>query len=226
MTPPKLPRPITWKRYGPHAVLFQFADQPSADAYQYSRAIAEVMEHSQSAHVAEFIPSLTTALIEFVTDDNTLLEETARELAAQFETARHKELPPAPIIEVPIRYDGPDLARVASLNQLEIDEVELLHADTIYQVCALGFSPGFPYLVGLNPRLHTPRLDMPRPRIVPGSVGIGGQHTGIYTVESPGGWNIIGHTTRCIFNPTLASSDHPETAFALKPGDQLIFVPE
>ena len=86
----------------------------------------------------------------------------------------------------------------------------------------LGFAPGFPYLGGLNPRLHTPRLAAPRARVPAGAVAIGGEHTGIYSVESPGGWNIIGHTSVKLFDPTRKN----EAMFRLRPGDRVKFVRE
>ena len=90
----------------------------------------------------------------------------------------------------------------------------------------LGFSPGFPYMGDLDPRLHTPRLASPRTKVRPGSVAIGGEHTGIYTVESAGGWNIIGHTSVKIFDPTRAAADGRDKAmFFLSPGDRVKFVP-
>jgi KipI family sensor histidine kinase inhibitor len=90
----------------------------------------------------------------------------------------------------------------------------------------LGFSPGFPYLGDLDPRLHTPRLASPRAKVRAGSVAIGGEHTGIYTVESPGGWNIIGHTPLKIFDPARGASERNERAmFFLKHGDRVKFVP-
>jgi KipI family sensor histidine kinase inhibitor len=89
----------------------------------------------------------------------------------------------------------------------------------------LGFSPGFPYLGELDPRLHTPRLASPRVNVRAGSVAIGGGHTGIYTVDSPGGWNIIGHTPLKIFDPVRGEPNGPDDAmFWLKPGDRVKFV--
>src|SRR5439155_10910719 len=93
------------------------------------------------------------------------------------------------------------------------------HAAVIYKVCMLGFSPGSPYLGDLDARLHTPRLATPRTRVPAGSVAIGGQHTGIYPSETPGGWNIVGHPPIKLFNPA-------EMSFLLNAGDQIRFVPQ
>jgi KipI family sensor histidine kinase inhibitor len=103
-------------------------------------------------------------------------------------------------------------------------EVGELHSATLYKVYLLGFAPGFPYLGDLDPRLHTPRLAAPRPRVAAGSVAIGGEHTGIYSVDSPGGWNIIGRTTARLFDPARTGEDEREM-FLLRPGDRVKFVP-
>jgi KipI family sensor histidine kinase inhibitor len=89
----------------------------------------------------------------------------------------------------------------------------------------LGFSPGFPYLGDLHHKLYTPRLVSPRARVPAGSVAVGGRHTGIYTVESPGGWNLIGRTQVPVFNANSRTTGAEEDAFLLKPGDQVKFVP-
>jgi KipI family sensor histidine kinase inhibitor len=93
------------------------------------------------------------------------------------------------------------------------------HAAPVYRVHFLGFTPGFPYLGGLDPRLATPRLDSPRARIPAGSVAIGGVQTGVYPVESPGGWRIVGRTPLRLFDPRWPAP------FLLAPGDGLRFVP-
>ena len=85
---------------------------------------------------------------------------------------------------------------------MSADAVCKLHCAPVYTVYMLGFSPGFPYLGVLDPRLHTPRRASPRSKVLAGSVAIGGEHTGIYTVDSPGGWNILGHTPVKIFDPS------------------------
>ena len=101
------------------------------------------------------------------------------------------------IVELPVCYGGeygPDLAFVAEHAGMTEDEVIRLHSGRDYRIYMLGFLPGFPYLGGLDSRLHTPRLDNPRTRIPAGSVGIGGAQTGVYPMESPGGWRLIGRT--------------------------------
>ncbi len=129
--------------------------------------------------------------------------------------------------EVPVVYEGPDLAEVAEATGLTIDEVIHLHSDPEYQVRMMGFSPGFPYLDGLNPRLHLPRRGSPRKRIEPGTVAIGGPHAGIYSIASPGGWHLLGRTELRLFKPEHAVGSTVDAAqvFCFRPGDRLRFVP-
>src|SRR5208337_503765 len=126
------------------------------------------------------------------------------------------------VVTIPVCYDvefGPDLAEVARHAGLSAEEVIRLHSSPTYLVYFLGFSPGFVYLGGLPEILHTPRLATPRPSIAGGSVGIAGSQTGIYPVDSPGGWKLIGRTPLRMFDPEAT----PPTR--LQPGDRMKFVP-
>ncbi len=96
---------------------------------------------------------------------------------------------------ISVRYDGPDLERVAGLVGLSSDEVIAAHTTTTVRVGFAGFAPGFAYLVDGDPRLEVPRLDVPRPRVPAGSVALASTYSGIYPRESAGGWLIIGHTS-------------------------------
>ena len=133
------------------------------------------------------------------------------------------DAPPAPRqIAIPVCYGGsfgPDLAEVASRCGLSEREVIARHAAVEYPVYMLGFAPGFPYLGGLDPAIATPRRATPRARVPAGSVGIAGLQTGIYPLELPGGWQIIGRTPCRLFRPDQ------EPPCLLGPGDRLRFVP-
>jgi len=147
-------------------------------------------------------------------------------LLHRLEQSSAQQLPPAKLHELPVIYDGTDLERVAKLHELTIPEVVQLHSEPIYKVYFLGFAPGFPYLGDLNSRLHTPRLPSQRPRVAAGSVAIGGEHTGIYSAETPGGWNVIGHVAACLFDVSPQEATAEDSAvFLLKPGDRVKFVP-
>lgn len=125
-------------------------------------------------------------------------------------------------IEVPVCYEpefAPDLEELASKNHLTVEEAIHLHTSKVYDVMFIGFSPGFPFLSGLDERLHFPRKTMPRLKVHQGSVGIAGNQTGIYSLNSPGGWQIIGRTPVKLFNIT---KDKP-TLFTA--GDQVKFYP-
>ena len=125
------------------------------------------------------------------------------------------------IVEIPTVYGGeygPDLEFVARHSGLSRDEVVRLHSEPLYHVYLLGFIAGFPYLGDLAERLAVPRLSTPRLKVKAGSVGIGGRQTGIYPIESPGGWRIIGRTPLRLFDP---SSEAPT---AILPGDKVRFV--
>lgn len=165
--------------------------------------------------VVELVPAYRTVLI--VADPGQA--EALDDLAARLPGL---ELPPAEAVagetvEVPVRYDGEDLPEVAGLTGLEPEEVVRRHTAPEYTVAFLGFSPGFPYLVGLDPALEVPRRDTPRTSIPAGSVGLAGNQTGIYPTATPGGWQLIGRTEVTLFDP---ARDPPAL---LAPGTRLRF---
>jgi inhibitor of KinA len=129
---------------------------------------------------------------------------------------------PQRVVRLPVCYGGslgPDLDEVAALTGRTAEAVVALHAAPIYRVHLIGFTPGFPYLGGLDPALNVPRLEVPRSRIPAGSVAIGGGQTGVYPVESPGGWRLVGRTPLRLFDPRRPRP------FLLAAGDGLRFVP-
>lgn len=126
-------------------------------------------------------------------------------------------------IEVPVRYggeDGPDLEAVASYHRIRAREVVRIHASRDYTVFMMGFTPGFAYMGRLDDAIATPRLGTPRTRVAAGSVGIAGAQTGVYPIDSPGGWRLIGRTSLRLFD---LASDSP---FLFSPGDTARFVIE
>jgi KipI family sensor histidine kinase inhibitor len=165
--------------------------------------------------VTELVPGYRTVLIVADPERAGVLDELAARLPGL-------ELPPAgavagETVEVPVTYDGQDLPEVASLTGLAAEEVVRRHTAPEYTVAFLGFSPGFPYLVGLDPVLEVPRRDTPRTSIPAGSVGLAGNQTGIYPTASPGGWQLIGRTDVTLFDP---GRDPPAL---LAPGARLRF---
>lgn len=124
-------------------------------------------------------------------------------------------------VEIPTHYGGecgPDLAFVAQHNHITEDEVIRLHTRAEYRVYFVGFLPGFAYLGTLPESIAAPRMEAPRARVPAGSVGIAGRQTGIYPLESPGGWRIIGRTDLTLFDP------HRNPPTLLRPGDRVRFV--
>src|SRR3989454_4412027 len=216
---------MNWVSYGPNALLFRFAEQVGEKALSRQRGIVTDLERHPPAGLVEFVPAYTTMLLVF--DPKIVPEPThaAEELLKRFESAGRARLQGTTVKEIPIRYDGEDLEAIAKGPAMTVEKVCALHCAPVYKVYMLGFSPGFPYLGDLDPRLHTPRLASPRVNVRAGSVAIGGEHTGIYTVDSPGGWNIIGHTPLKIFDPARGEPNGPDEAmFWLKPGDRVKFV--
>ena len=165
--------------------------------------------------VVELVPGYRTLLVVAGPGSAGALDELAAGLP-------ELELPPAgevagEPVEIPVSYDGEDLPEVASLTGLDAEEVVRRHTAPEYTVAFLGFSPGFPYLVGLDPALEVPRRDTPRTSIPAGSVGLAGGQTGIYPTASPGGWQLIGRTEVALFDP---EGDPPAL---LAPGSRLRF---
>jgi KipI family sensor histidine kinase inhibitor len=165
--------------------------------------------------VVELVPGYRTLLVVAAPEEAEALDELAATLPGL-------ELPPAEAVagepvEIPVTYDGEDLPEVASRTGLEVGEIVRRHTTPTYTVAFLGFSPGFPYLVGLDPALEVPRRDTPRTSIPAGSVGLAGGQTGIYPTASPGGWQLIGRTETTLFDP---DRDPPAL---LGPGSRLRF---
>ena len=165
--------------------------------------------------VVELVPGYRTLLLVAEQGRAEVLDELAADLP-------ELELPDADAVagepvEIPVRYDGEDLPEVARLTGLDAEEVVRRHTAPEYTVAFLGFSPGFPYLVGLDPALEVPRRDTPRTSIPAGSVGLAGGQTGIYPTASPGGWQLIGRTEVTLFDPDR----HPPAL--LGPGSRLRF---
>ena len=128
--------------------------------------------------------------------------------------------PSSRLVEIAVRYDGPDLANVAAATGLSEAEVISRHSAPEYRVGLLGFVPGFAYLGPIDPALVLPRRSSPRARVPAGSVAIAGAQTGIYPAETPGGWHLIGHTAVTLFDPARA----PPALLAV--GDRVRFLVE
>ena len=205
---------------GDRMVLVEFPEEISQEVNSQVHEMAAVVETTRIPGVVEWVPAYRTLGIVYnpmETSFRSLIEslEQIEGLGGQAQAGRSRR------IEIPVSYGGemgPDLDFVAQHNQLTTDEVIRLHTASEYLVYLLGFTPGFPYLGGMAPEIAAPRLEEPRSHVPAGSVAIGGSQTGIYPIESPGGWRIIGRTPLKLFD---LSRNSP---FLLKAGDSVRFL--
>lgn len=171
----------------------------------------------QDSGMVDVVPAYCEVALHFDPSRADLAQLKARseavlaEIAVRAAPEENGARPGTPLHRLPVVYDGEDLSRVADRAALDVREVIDRHTRAEYTVAMIGFRPHFPYLIGMDPGLATPRLAEPRTRVAPGSVGIAGAQTGVYPVESPGGWNIIGRTDPGLLEP-------------IKPGDRVLFV--
>ena len=203
-----------------HSVLVTFGDTISA---KHHARVVRLFQFLQS-HAPSFVRNLHPAYSSLLVDFDPALA-THREVEALLEegmgSAAGQEPAPGREVTIPVCYESelaPDLDDVARHADLAPGDVVRIHAEACYQVYFIGFSPGFPYLGGMPPRIATPRLATPRTKVPAGSVAIGGSQTGIYPLESPGGWRIIGRTPLRLF---VASRNPPSL---LQTGDAVRFV--
>src|SRR5204862_7785134 len=123
------------------------------------------------------------------------------------------------LVEIPVRYDGPDLGEVAAMSKISVDKLIALHSGRDYLAYFLGFLPGWAYCGRLDPRIRAPRLLRPRERIAPGAVAVADGQTGVYPFASAGGWRLLGSTDAVMFDPAR------ERPSLIQAGDQVRFVP-
>ncbi|MFG3098839.1 5-oxoprolinase subunit PxpB [Streptomyces sp. NPDC048202] len=195
---------------GAHALLVEVASAEQARAL-HAELLRRRAEGSLSAR--EIVPAAHTVLLDGVDDP----VRRAAELTAA-------EVPPAPEatsapVELPVHYDGPDLAEVAAHWGVTPREVAGIHAGTGFTVAFCGFAPGFGYLTGLPEHRHVPRRSTPRTAVPAGSVALAGPYTGVYPRASPGGWQLIGRTDAVLWDTAR------EPAALLAPGTRVRFVP-
>jgi inhibitor of KinA len=222
--------PLRLYPLGDAAVVLEFGQAIAPATHQLIQAFSKLLDQHPPPGLREYVPAFTTLTVYY---DPWVLHElgvlapyahmasTLRELlpAAQAALADYVS---GPLVEIPVCYGGhfgPDLGLVASHAQLSQEEVIARHAQPDYLVYMVGFAPGFPYLGGLDEGLATPRRAEPRPLVPAGAVGIAGGQTGIYSLPTPGGWQLIGRTPLRLFD---ASRARPSL---LQAGDRLRFLP-
>lgn len=202
--------------FGDSALLIELEQRVDERIVATAAAIADAWERE---HPGSAVPAYASVLVRF---DPLLIapSEAARRARALAETVHPVPAQPAGrLVEVPTRYDGPDLAETAVLSGLSVPELIEAHAGRDYTAFFLGFMPGFAYCGTLDPRIVAPRLATPRARVPAGSVAVADGQTAIYPLDSPGGWRVLGHTDLRFFD---GSADPPAL---VRPGDRLRFVP-
>lgn len=210
--------PATLRDLADGVSLLEFPGAPDGEANRRAVAVANFLRGDPPCGLLEVIPGARTALLLFEPE-----ELPSAELARHIARAAGDEARPAArLFRIPVHYGGAagaDLAQLAAERKIPPGEIVHRHSAAEYMVAFLGFAPGFAYLTGLPRELHSPRLLTPRTRVPSGSVGIGGQYTGIYPAESPGGWRLIGRAPIVLFDP---ARDPPSL---LASGDRVRFEP-
>ncbi len=206
---------------GDQALIVEFGQAIDPAVNRRVHDLAHAIESAGVTGVYDLVPTYRSLLVYYnpVRTSWTALEDSLRSLLSD---TGERGLSAPRVVLLPTLYGGeygPDLEFVAENAGLSPDEVIELHSGTDYLVYMMGFSPGFPYLGGLDERLATPRLESPRLEIPAGSVGIAESQTGVYPVASPGGWQLIGRTPLRLFDETA------EQPAVLRAGDYIRFVP-
>ncbi|HBS57816.1 MAG: 5-oxoprolinase subunit PxpB [Bacillota bacterium] len=204
---------------GDTCLIMEFGGEINPELHYRVRSLMLALEAHPVPGIVELVPAYCSLTVHY----DPLLT-TFRQITGQIkivaETLGAHKLPAARLIDIPVVYGGdygPDLEFVAGQRGMSTEEVIARHTSRDYLVYMLGFIPGFPYLGGLDERIAVPRLDKPRAHIPAGSVGIAGKQTGIYPLDSPGGWRLIGRTPLVLFDAAAAEP------VLLRPGDHLRF---
>jgi KipI family sensor histidine kinase inhibitor len=206
---------------GDSALNLVFAEKISAESSALIREAAAQLEGARIPGVREFVPTFCSLMVCY---DPLVVgyDELCRQISDRLTGLAAPSVPRRRVVELPVCYGGefgPDLPFVAEHAGMTEDEVVALHSGRDYVIDMLGFLPGFAYLGGLDERLHTPRLETPRTVIPAGSVGICGAQTGVYPLDSPGGWRLIVRTPARPYDPAR------EEPILYAAGDCLRFVP-
>lgn len=212
---------MKWRWVGDRGILVEFPRHELSLANASARALHSHLMRLNLTAVEDLVPAANSLLVVLRPG-----ADPGSALQAILDAPRPPEEDPAACAQsrlhtLRVAYGGEngiDLAEVARLHGMRVEEAIALHSSVEYTVGFLGFTPGFGYLFGLPARLATPRLDVPRVRVPAGSVAIGGSFTGVYPAATPGGWRIIGRTDRVLFDPRR---DPPAL---LRPGDRVRFV--
>lgn len=206
------------RTFGKSAFLIEWSDEISQFNHEQVNALNHIIKKKYGDSIIETTPSYQSLAIYLKNDvDTSFLKKNINHLLHKnsiSNTTKTRE------VHIPVCYDkefGSDLVSLSEFHDLSIDSIIAHHTKPFYPVYFIGFLPGFPYLQGLNPMIATPRKETPRRLVRAGSVGIAGDQTGVYPMDSPGGWNIIGRS------PILFFDVHNNTPSLFKTGDLVKF---
>lgn len=207
---------------GDSALLIHLGDEIDPATNRRVHALDAHLRLDPPDGVIELVPAYATLLVHY---DPLIIGyvEVADWARSRMDQAQEAVARPTSRIDVPVRYGGehgPDLRAVADLHHVTVSEIVRLHTSRDYMVYMMGFTPGFAYMGRLDDALVTPRLQTPRTRVPAGSVGIAAAQTGIYPIDSPGGWQILGWTSLRLFDLSAAQP------FLFAPGDTVRFIME
>lgn len=206
---------------GDKSLVMEFGNSISPEINTKIRSMVTAIDESEFHGIEEVIPTYRSILIIYnplIIDYQDIIDKLKKMETHLNDTSNDKTR----IIELPTVYGGeygPDIEFVARHNNLTIEEVIEIHSSTDYLLYMLGFTPGFGYLGGMSEKIETPRLQVPRTKIPAGSTGIAGKQTGIYPIDSPGGWQLIGRTPVKLYDPLA------EPPVLLNAGDYIRFIP-
>lgn len=208
-----------FKPLGDSTLLVELGDEIDPVINQRVHALNSLLQNTNG--IIETVPAYCTLLVHYdffvltFEQIKSLVQEKMNQVNNSFQKTASRH-------EVPVRYgnaSNSDIEIVASSKNISVPDVVRIHSENEYRIYMMGFTPGFPYMGILDERLEMPRLQTPRTLVQAGSVAIAGSQTGIYPLDSPGGWNIIGWTPLKLFDPTS------DTPFLFSPGDVVKFVP-
>jgi KipI family sensor histidine kinase inhibitor len=207
---------------GDSSILIQLGEEIDPTINRRIHTLSGLIETSAITGVIETVPAYAALLVHY---DPLVLsfKQIKNHLRAIISQTQENEPRKLRLVEVPVHYGGEygvDLESVATHLHLRVEDVIRIHSEKIYTVYMMGFTPGYPYMGKLDDALIMPRLETPRTRVSAGTVAIASSQTGIYSIESPGGWNLIGWTPLKLFDP------ESESPFLFAPGDEVKFIVE